>query len=82
MKLLSYFRKSDVECDSTPRIPAVSEAVKSAWWHVFTNALYMAVDDAEALYRARDPEVAAKLAKGARNIADAAIEEYESRFGL
>lgn len=62
--------------------PIVAAQTKLAWWGIFTEVLYASVDDGEALLRLRDPEAAKRLAAGARNLADAAIAEYEDRFTL
>ncbi len=67
---------------NTETIPAIPESTKTAWWQVFTSALYAGVDDSSDLLAARDLDHARKMAQGARNIADAALVEYEGRFGL
>lgn len=62
-------------------LPEISQATKDAWWEVFKNAIYSAVVDDEAVLRARDLKYAASVAEGARNLADAAVDAFEERFG-
>lgn len=78
-----YLFKKKPEPPKPPdRLPEPTFTVKSirrAWWSVFTNSLDCSIEDAESLLRVgRNSE---EYARAARNIADAAISEFEDRWG-
>jgi hypothetical protein len=60
------------------KIPRIRQATKDQWWQVFTESLWHTIEDREGLLEAGDK--ARELVKAARDVADAAIDEYEARW--
>ena len=52
--------------------------IKQLWWGIFSSLIEYSTDDVESLLRAATRTKA--LVGAARDIADAAIEEYEDRW--
>lgn len=70
--------------DPTPE-PTVEvkldEATKAMWMEVYKGAINV-VYEPDDLKPFTDREYANRMVRAARNLADAAIEEYEDRWGL
>lgn len=77
-RIAGFFRSKPKD----PEIPVPADQTKAAWWSIFTNLIEYSIDDSEDLRRYRDPDFARSLAQAAANIADAALEVYEKRWGL
>lgn len=83
------------ESPAVPAVPAVvpdptpeptvevklDEATKAMWMEVYKGAINV-VYEPDDLKPFTDREYADRMVRAARNLADAAIEEYEDRWGL
>lgn len=77
------FRKKAVPEAARQELPDLTFSVQSLremWWNLFVELLYMSVDDPESLVKIGSAP--ARYIESARAVADAAISEYESRWGI
>jgi hypothetical protein len=76
---MNWFTKKKSE---TETLSVSTKATRDAWWNLYVEIIRCAIDDQEELLRCQNYEYAQRLASSAKNLADAALEQFEMRFLL
>lgn len=76
-----FSKKPATPSTNVPEMAFTIESTRDRWWFIHAESLRMVIDDTDSLLRFRDAAIAKQAADAAANLADAAVDAFDARWG-